>query len=119
MVATETGARDVAKGLKNPAMRRSVKRRVVHVIQQRRHGGHSLLFGEHAGLRQTARGTLAHLGRRVILENIEERLDGIVRAKVCQAFDGPIPCSRGLRPATRRQTRSWPGPVCSRPRNGG
>src|SRR5207245_4556468 len=81
---------NITQGLADPDASLRVERGVVGIIQQLRDCAAALLFTEHAGLRQATGGTLAHHGRRVVMQSLQQRRNALVGAEERQTFDGPV-----------------------------
>src|SRR5882672_5267271 len=82
-------AGDIAQSLPDPLFALGVEGGIAEKIQQRRHGEHALLLLQHAGLRYVASRPLADYGRRIVLEDGEQRRDGLVGAQQANGFNCP------------------------------
>ena len=69
-----------------------VERVVVEEIEQLRDSEETLLARQHARLREAARGALADLGRGIVGQDREKRVDGFLGTQHGQTLDGPKAC---------------------------
>jgi hypothetical protein len=81
-VVGQTLSGDVAERLKDPLVSFRIERCVGSEVEQLRHCTAALPFAQHTRLRQAASGPLADHGRRVVVENLQERSDGVVGAEI-------------------------------------
>src|ERR1700692_1246475 len=81
-VVGQTLSGDVAERLKDPPVSFRIERRVGSEVEQLRHCTAAPLFAQHTRLRQAASGALADHGRRVVVEYLQQRSDGVVAAEI-------------------------------------
>src|SRR5437879_8843596 len=81
-IVGQTLSGDVAERLKDPLVSFWIERRVGSEVEQLRHCTAALLFAQHPRLRQAASGALADHGRRVVVENLQERSEKQRRSAV-------------------------------------